>query len=317
MQKKSSPSLLKADQSQNSILQGKGLAVAIGILGVLLFSSKAVMVKLAYQYEVDSVTLLLLRMLFSLPFYLVVVLFQKEKPQSSVSGRDYMYLIGFGFIGYYIASYFDFLGLSYIKASLERLILFVYPTLVFILSFIFLKKKITRNHAIAILVTYLGVAIVFSSELNQGQSENVVLGATLIFLSALTYAGYLVGSGWLIPKFGATRFTSYAMIVSCICVIIHYTLSTDMSVILSLPQEVYWIGVMMAVFATVIPSYLISFSIKTLGAGSFSIMGSLGPISTVLLAYFFLGETLTIVQIIGAVVVIAGVMIGERKKAKT
>ncbi|MEP4531958.1 MAG: DMT family transporter [Cyclobacteriaceae bacterium] len=314
MRKKSNPSLLKAEQSQSNTFQGKGLAVAVGVLGVLFFSSKAVMVKLAYQHEVDSVTLLLLRMLFALPFYLTVVLFQKKDTRTSVNRKDYLYLIGFGFIGYYIASYFDFLGLSYIKASLERLILFVYPTLVFILSFIFLKKKITKNQAIAILVTYLGVAIVFSSEVNQGQSENVVLGATLVFLSALTYAGYLVGSGWLIPKFGATRFTSYAMIVSCICVIIHYSLSTDISVILSLPQEVYWIAVLMAVFATVIPSYMISFSIKTLGAGSFSIMGSLGPISTVLLAYFFLGETLTTVQIIGAVVVIAGVMIGESNK---
>ncbi|MFY0599957.1 MAG: DMT family transporter [Cyclobacteriaceae bacterium] len=174
------------------VFQSKGFAVLLGILGVLFFSSKAVMVKLAYQYGVDSVSLLLLRMLFSLPFYLVVVSLQKPILDKNLSRKDFASLFAFGFIGYYLASYFDFLGLSYIKASLERLILFVYPTLVFILSFIFLKKKITRNQAIAIFITYLGVAIVFSSELNQGQSENVVLGAFLIFFSALTYAGYLV-----------------------------------------------------------------------------------------------------------------------------
>lgn len=273
------------------------------------------MVKLAYQYGVDAVSLLLLRMLFSLPFYVVIATFQKPIAGKSLNRKDFASLVAFGFIGYYLASYFDFLGLSYIKASLERLILFVYPTLVFILSFVFLKKKITRNQAVAIFITYLGVAIVFSSELNQGQSENVILGAVLIFLSALTYAGYLVGSGWLIPKFGATRFTSYAMIISCICVIIHYSFTVEIPHVLTLPKEVYWIGLTMAVFATVIPSYLISFSIKTLGAGSFSIMGSLGPISTVLLAFIFLDERLSWIQIIGAVVVITGVLVGERKKA--
>ncbi len=298
-----------------SVFQSKGFAILIGIMGVLFFSSKAVMVKLAYQYEVDAVSLLLLRMIFALPFYIVISLLQKPVMDRNLIGKDYLYLAGFGFIGYYLASYFDFLGLTYIKAGLERLILFVYPTLVFLISYIFLKKPITRNQVIAILITYLGVAIVFSSELNRGQSEHVVLGATLVFMSALTYAGYLVGSGWLIPKFGATRFTSYAMIISCFCVIAHYGLTTDLSAIFTLPSEVYWIGLLMAVMATVIPSYLISFSIKTLGAGNFSIMGSLGPVSTVVLAYFFLDETLSLIQIIGGVVVIAGVMIGERKKA--
>ncbi len=271
------------------------------------------MVKLAFQYDVDSVTLLLLRMIFSLPFYIVISFLQKPLIDKNLVIKDFILLIGFGFIGYYLASYFDFLGLSYIKASLERLILFIYPTLVFLISFIFLKRKITRNQMIAILITYVGVAIVFTSELNLGQSENVILGAFLIFLSALTYASFLVGSGWLIPKFGATRFTSYAMIISCICVIIHYAITRDISNVFLLNSEVYWIGLIMAVFATVIPSYLISFSIKTLGPGNFSILGSLGPISTVMLAYIFLDERLTYIQILGAIVVIAGVMIAERK----
>ena len=299
-----------------SRFQSKGFAIAIGIIGILFFSSKAVMVKLAYLYEVDAVSLLLLRMIFALPFYIVISLLQKPVVDRNLAGKDYLFLAGFGFIGYYLASYFDFQGLTYIKAGLERLILFVYPTLVFLISFIFLKKPILRNQVIAIAVTYFGIAIVFSSELSHGQSENVVLGAVLIFLSALTYAGYLVGSGYLIPKFGATRFTSYAMIISCLCVITHYLLTTDVSAIFALPHPVYWIGLLMAVVATVIPSYLISFSIKTLGAGNFSIMGSLGPISTIVLAYFFLDETLTIIQIVGGAVVIAGVMIGERKRAR-
>ncbi|WP_258102774.1 DMT family transporter [Marinoscillum sp. MHG1-6] len=297
--------------------QSRGFAIIIGIAGILLFSSKAVMVKMAYQFDTDAVTLLLLRMVFALPFYLVISAIQKPVVLPSLKRSDYLSLAGFGFIGYYLASYFDFQGLTYIKAGLERLILFIYPTLVFIISFIFLKKKITRNQAMGIFMTYIGVAIVFSSELSEGQSANVVLGGILIFLSALTYAGYLVGSGWLIPKFGASRFTAYAMIISCICVIAHYAISTNISIVLNQPQEVYWISLAMAIFATVIPSFLISYSIKIIGAGSFSIMGSLGPISTVGLAYLFLDERLTLIQIIGAIVVISGVIIGERSKIKT
>jgi drug/metabolite transporter (DMT)-like permease len=301
-------------QLNKAFFQSKGMAVIIGVTGVLLFSSKAVMVKLAYHYEIDAVSLLLLRMVFALPFYIVISLMQKPVVDRNLIGKDYLYLAGFGFIGYYLASYFDFQGLTYIKAGLERLILFVYPTLVFLISFVFLKKPITRNQIFAIIITYCGIAIVFSSELNNGQSEHVLLGALLIFLSALTYAGYLVGSGWLIPKFGATRFTSYAMIISCLCVIVHYGVTTDLSAIFALPSEVYWIGLLMAVVATVIPSYLISYSIKNLGAGNFSILGSLGPVSTIVLAYFFLDEMLRPIQFVGGVVVIVGVMIGERKK---
>jgi len=269
------------------------------------------MVKLAYQYEVDTVSLLLFRMVFSLPIYVVIAAF--NRPKEKVAGKDYMWLILFGFIGYYLASYFDFLGLIYIKASLERLILFIYPTLVLLISFVFLRKKITRKQVIGVVVTYLGVLIIFVSELSISDDSSVILGSVLIFLSALTYASYLVGSGWLIPKFGATAFTSYAMIVSCMAVILHYSLQRPMG-LLDFQPEVYWIGLAMAIFATVSPSYLVSFAIKILGANDFSIFGSLGPISTIGLAYLFLGETLTWTQFLGAGVIIGGIVLAEKKK---
>ncbi|MEQ9051622.1 MAG: DMT family transporter, partial [Marinoscillum sp.] len=223
------------------------------------------------------------------------------------------WLILFGFIGYYLASYFDFLGLIYIKASLERLILFIYPTLVLLISFVFLRKKITSKQVIGVVVTYLGVFIIFVSELSISDDSSVIWGSILIFLSALTYASYLVGSGWLIPKFGATAFTSYAMIVSCMAVILHYSLQRPEG-LLNFQPEVYWIGLAMAVFATVIPSYLVSFAIKILGASDFSIFGSLGPISTIGLAYLFLSETLTWTQFLGAGVIIGGIVLAEKKK---
>ena len=285
-----------------------------------MFSSKAVMVKLAYQYQVDTITLLLLRMLFSLPFYLGVIAWHRigkshntETGNPALGGKDFGYLILFGFLGYYLASYFDFLGLNYIKAGLERIILFLYPTLVLLISWIALGQKITRQQLFGVIITYMGVVGIFAAELNLSAQENVLLGGTLIFLSALTYGSYIVGSGWLIPRFGATLFTSYAMVVSCICVILHYLFTTD-TPLFELAGEVYIIGLLMAIFATVIPSYLISYSIKGLGANNFSILGSLGPVSTIVLAWIFLDETMTWFQLVGALVVISGIFVAERKR---
>lgn len=277
-----------------------------------MFSSKAVMVKIAYLYDVDTISILLLRMVFSLPFYIIIVLLSKPKKDSATVPRDYLYLLLFGFLGYYMASFFDFLGLNYIKAGLERIILFLYPTLVILISWLAFKERITRQQVLGITITYFGVLLIFFTEINLTEQDSVILGGFLIFLSALTYASYIVGSGWLIPKFGATIFTSYAMIVSSICVIIHYLFTAETS-IFSLPVEVYWICLAMAIFATVIPSYLISFAIKGLGANNFSVLGSLGPVSTIVLAYFFLDEILSEIQIIGAIVVIGGVYVAEKK----
>lgn len=288
----------------------RALGVAMAIAGILLFSSKAVLVKLAYRYEIDSVTLLLLRMGFSLPFYLIVALL--KRPEQKPEKRDIIWLFVLGVIGYYLSSYFDFKGLLYVKASLERLILFIYPTLVLLITFLIFKKRITRSQTYGVIITYLGVLMIFYSELAINRDSHVVLGSALIFLSALTYAGYLVGSGWIIPRFGPTLFTSYAMIISCTAVIINYLIAGSGDA-LRLPSEVYVIGFCMALFATVIPSYLISYAIKILGASNFSIFGSLGPVSTITLAYIFLGETLTFIQIAGGVVIVCGIFIAEKK----
>lgn len=283
----------------------------MAISGILLFSSKAVMVKMAYQYHIDTVSMLLLRMLFAFPFYLVIALI--KKPEQKATGKDITWLFFLGFIGYYLSSYFDFLGLQYIKAGLERLILFIYPTMVLLISFIFLKKKITKAQAIGVAVTYLGVVVIFSSELSINHEDGLILGSVLIFLSALTYASYLVGSGWIIPRFGPRLFTSYAMMISCLAVVLHYLIQGNFT-FFELPYQVYWIGLAMAIFATVIPSYLISYAIRNLGANNFSILGSLGPVSTILLAYIFLGEVLTWMQIVGGLVILAGIFLAERKQ---
>lgn len=288
------------------------LAIILAVLGVVLFSAKAVMVKMAYQFDIDAVPLLLLRMVFSLPVYATMAVIKRPSNPESIEKKDYLWLVLFGIIGYYLASYFDFLGLVYIKASLERIILFVYPTLVLLISMIFLKKPITKLQAYAIVITYLGIIITFSDELDS-TGENVMLGGALIFCSALTYASYLVGSGWLIPKFGATTFTSYAMIVSCLAVMVHFYLFESVD-LFHFQKEIYYLGIAMAILSTVIPSYLVSAAIKQLGASNFSIIGSLGPISTILLANIFLDERITFTQIIGTIVVIIGVFIVSKRK---
>jgi drug/metabolite transporter (DMT)-like permease len=287
-------------------MSSKSLGILYGVLGVVLFSSKAVMVKLAYRYNVDTLDLLLFRMLFSLPFYIFILfLIRKKSAKTTIETKDFAWLFLFGFVGYYLASYFDFLGLNYIKAGLERIILFVYPTIVVFLSWLIFRQKITRVQFVAILITYVGVLITFWDELDVSGNE-VLLGGFLVLLSAITYASYLVGSGWLIPKFGVLRFTCYAMIVSTICIVMHYLVSGDWGY-MDYPWPVYAYGLAMAIFATLIPSFLVSAAIERLGASNFSILGSLGPISTILLAFVFLDEKLTYWQLVGMLVVIFGV----------
>lgn len=290
------------------------LAVGIGILGVLLFSTKAVFVKLAYEYGIDAVPLLALRMIFSLPFYLIVLLWVGRS--RSTEKMDLLWMFLFGFLGYYLASYLDFQGLKYVKASVERLILFIYPSLILLISFFFLKKKVTRVQILAIAISYVGIAFVFLPELQIGTNSNVLLGGTLVFLSGLSYASYIVGSGWLIPKIGASIFTSYCMIVSCLLVLGHFFIQGGVwPDLFHFPKEVYFIALLMAFFSTVVPSYLISFAVKSLGANQFAIFASLGPISTIVLAFFFLGETLSWIQFVGGFTVIGGILVAEKFKS--
>lgn len=265
---------------------------------------------------------LMLRMAFSVPIYLFILMSLK-KPPTKIRGKDHFYLFLLGFVGYYLASYLDFRGLTYIKASLERLILFIYPTLVILLSALLLKKHISNIQKIGVLITYLGILVVFLPELLQStetDSQAVLTGGMLVFFSALTYSTYLVGSQWLIPKFGIRRFTAIAMIWSGLMVSIHFWMVIDSpSSLLRWNTEVYVLGLMMSIFSTVLPSFLISGAIHQLGAAQFSIFGSLGPVSTISLAYLFLEERLTGVQVIGSMIVIAGVMTAEyygKKRAK-
>ena len=290
-------------------------SILCAVLGILLFSTKAVFVKLAYQFEVDSISLLLLRMLFALPFYLGMVLLDKNR--SNIARRDTAFIFLAGFLGYYLASFLDFEGLKYVKASIERLILFTYPTLVVLLSFIFLKKRISKGQFFAIIMSYVGTVVVFFPELGAQESDNVVLGGVLVFLSGLSYAAFIVSSSWIIPRIGAKTFTSYCMTVSSVLVILHYAFQVgEFQPLLDLYPSVYLYGILMAVVSTIIPSYLVSYAIAGIGANRFALFGGLCPISTIVMAFFILGELLSAIQILGGVIVILSIFIGERFKAK-
>jgi drug/metabolite transporter (DMT)-like permease len=298
-------------QSKKKFISG----ILIGVLGIVLFSSKAVMVKLAYQYQVDALSLLLLRMLFSFPFYVVIaIIYTRKESHYKIKKNDYAWVLFFGIVGYYLSSYFDFLGLHYIKASLERIILFLYPTIIIVLNKIFLKKPITSIQALAIFLTYIGIFIAFFGEVVISGNDTY-LGGFYILLCAITYAIYLVGSGWLIPKFGVIKFTSYAMIVSCFCVFTHFGLFSKVD-IFGLEKEVYLLGFLIAIFATVIPSFLVSESINRISSSNFAIIAGFGPISTIILAGIFLNEVLTLLQLFGALVVIFGILLVSLKKEK-
>jgi drug/metabolite transporter (DMT)-like permease len=287
------------------------LGVVIALLGAVMFSTKAVFVKLAYQHDIDSVTLLMFRMLFALPFYIVIAfVVSKQKNEYELTKKDYKSILLLGIAGYYLASFLDFQGLKYISASLERLILFTYPTIVVLIGVFFYKEKITRNQIIALVLTYIGIAIVFlGNEDSSITFDNLVLGGLYVGTCAISYAIYLVGSGQIVPKLGTWKYTSYVLIVACVFVILHYLVANQGIGNLDFPIQVYIYAILMATISTVIPTLLISEGIRLIGASNASIVGSVGPISTIVLAYIFLDERLTLVQMLGGVLVLGGVLL--------
>jgi len=291
--------------------------ILIALCGAVLFSTKAILVKVAYRdTPVDPLTLLALRMIFSIPFFIGAAFVSSNKTTNvKFTGKQWLYVALVGFLGYYISSFLDFAGLKYVSAGIERLILFIYPTLSLLMSAVIFKVKIKPLQWLALVITYVGLAIAFFSEVDLGspQNKDFIYGAVLIFICAITYAAYIVGSGKLIPLVGASKFNSYAMSFASIGVLSHFFLFSDMS-LLHLPITVYVYSFAMAVFATVIPSYLVAAAINRIGSGNTAIVGSVGPVSTILLAYIFLDEAITVWQLIGTAFILFGVLIIGKQK---
>ncbi|MDZ4726445.1 MAG: DMT family transporter [Leptospira sp.] len=284
------------------------------LIGAILFSAKAVVVKLTYQFPLGALTSLFFRMFFAFPFLLWIA-YREEKKEGTVriTKSEWVSVILMGIVGYYLASLFDFIGLQYITAGLERIILFVYPTLVVLLSFLFLKTKIHAREMFSLLLTYTGVGIAYSQDLKISDAKDVTLGAFFILLSALTYAIYLMGSGKIIPKLGAQRYTAYALTISSIVVFLHFLFFGNWKE-LHQPLEFYALAFFMGTMNTVLPAIFVSEGIKRVGSKAAAIIGSVGPMSTLFLAYWFLGETITLLHIFGTIFVLSGVFLISQKK---
>ncbi len=284
------------------------LGVVFALLAAVGFSAKAILVKLAYLDSVDAVTLLALRMVFSVPFFLGVAIWARRQHAEPLNTHDRLLVLGLGLVGYYLSSYFDFLGLQYITAGLERLILFLYPTMTVILAALIFKRRITATVIAAMVLSYAGIALVFLHDVGVSQGDAVLIGAALVFASTLSYSIYLVGAGHAIARIGTLRFTAYASMVASAACVLQFVVMRPLSA-LDLPLHVYELSIAMAIFSTVLPVFLLSFAIRRIGSGSASLIGTIGPVSTIYMAYVFLNERISLLQIAGSVLVLAGVLI--------
>jgi drug/metabolite transporter (DMT)-like permease len=288
--------------------------IALVFAAAVGFSTKAILVKLAYRHAVDAVTLLALRMAFSLPFFLIMGLWSGiRSADAALERRDWWVVLGLGLLGYYLASFLDFLGLQYISAGLERLVLFLYPTLVILLSALFFRRRIRPVEIAALILSYAGIVLVVSDPVAGGANRDLALGVALVFGSTLAYALYLVGSGQAIVRFGPARFTAWAMGFACLACMAQFALSHPPAALV-LPWEVYGLSLAMAVFSTVLPALWMAQGIRRIGASRASLVGGIGPVATLFLAYRFLGETVSAVQIAGSLLVVLGIVLVGVKK---
>jgi drug/metabolite transporter (DMT)-like permease len=288
------------------------IGVVLAIVAALGFSFKAILVKLAYPYGVDAVTLLALRMAFALPVFLWVG-FSASKDAPALSQRDWLTIAVLGVLGYYGASILDFLGLKYISAGLERLILFTYPTLTLLFGMALHGRAVTRREALALVLCYAGIAAAFVHDLQfSGDTTAVWIGGGFVFASSVSYALYLSGSAGMIGKLGAARFTALAMLVSTAATGGHF-LATQPLTALVQPWPVYALGAAMGLFCTVLPVFAQSAAIRRIGSGQAALVGMVGPLLTIAFAWLLLDEGFSTAQMVGAALVIAGVAAVSRR----
>ena len=288
--------------------------IAFALAGTVSFAFRPVLIKLGYNaHPVSATTLLFLRMTLSLPFFLAMAWWMRDgRP---ISRRDWLGIVGLGFIGYYFASLLDFLGLQFVPAGLGRLIMFLYPTLVVILSAVFLGKSATRKELAALAITYAGIALVLSERLGIApEHRQFMFGAMLIFASAMCYALYLVTGSQLVIRVGSARFTAYTMIVSTAPAVVQFFALEPVSA-LELPATLWWYVILLASACTVLPVFLVAEALKRIGANHFALIGALGPVTTVVADYALMQGALSAIQIVGGALVISGVLLVSVKRS--
>ena len=276
----------------------------LATLGAIAFSGKAIIVKLAYRYGVDAVTLITYRMLFALPLF-VLLAWWAGRGKAALTRRDWIVVIGLGFSGYYLASFLDFAGLAFISASLERLILYLNPTLVLALGLLLFKRKVTSRQLLALGVSYCGVLLVFGHEITL-LGTHAALGAALVFASAVSYAVYLVYSGEEVKRLGALRLTGLATTVACVLCIVQFLILRPLGA-LNVAPEVIWLSLLNATLCTFAPVLMVMMAIERVGATLAAQTGMVGPLSTILMGVVILGEPFTLWIAAGTVLVLTGI----------
>ena len=304
---------------QNTLLGG----FLISFTGAILFSTKAIIIKKAFQAtSVDALTLLTLRMLFSLPFYILSAFWgTRASTTPRMNARQWLWVIVLGILGYHLSSYFDFVGLQYISAGLERLILFLYPSFAVLINSLAFRQRISRVQIGALLLTYTGIGIAYFGELKIDTGNvHFYWGSFLVFLCSVTYAFYLAGMGRVMTVLPPAKFTTYSMLVAIGGVFLHFLVRGWVSGDFKIPAASHnlWIyGILLALFATVIPSFMLSAGMKRIGANNAAIVTSIGPVSTILQAHFILGDPIFAEQVVGTLLVIAGVLLTGWKARAT
>lgn len=290
------------------------VGIALAILAAFGFSFKAIFVKLAYAAApVDAVTLLALRMSFALPIALWATLWLCRNAPP-LTRKDWGMLVALGLLGYYGASILDFIGLQYISAALERLILFIYPTMTVLIGVLFMGKRLEKRQIAALLLSYAGIALAFAHDLQVAEDlKAVLIGAAFVFGSALSYALYSAGAEVAIHRLGTIRFAALAIIVSTFATQLHF-LATQPFSALQLPVEVYAYSAAMAIFSTVLPIFWQSAALRLIGSARTVLIGTLGPILTIVFAWMLLAEPVSLAQLAGAALVLAGVLLVSRRK---
>lgn len=279
----------------------------LALLASFMFSLKPIIIKEAYALGASSESLMVLRMWFALPFYLVMLFIQRQQLIENI--RHIPAVIAVGFIGYFLSSYLDLLALETISAQAERIILYAYPSLVILIKSIYDKKMPTKRMLFALLIVYSGILLLLPGELNLTGSP---VGIFLMLTCALTFAAYVLLSKPMIAKMGVGVFTSTAMVASCLFTQIHFV-NIDVVQISSLPQSVFIMALALAFFSTVIPSYAMSAAISMIGSERAAITGTTGPVFTVILAAVILGETISVFHVAGLSLVVIGVLLLGKK----
>jgi len=279
-------------------------------LGAVAFSGKAIIVKLAYRHGVDAVTLIMLRMLFALPLF-VLLAWWGGRGRPALQRRDAAAIAGLGFSGYYLASFLDFAGLAYVSASLERLVLYLNPTLVLLLGWLLFRRRVAARQWLALSVSYAGVLLAFGQEL-QLAGAHVALGTALVFGSAVSYAAYLVYSGEVVQRLGALRLTGWATSVACVLCIAQFLILRPAASVFEVAPPVLWLSALNATLCTFAPVLMVMLAIERIGAPLAAQTGMIGPMSTLLMGVLILDEPFTAVLAAGTVLVLAGVWLLTR-----